>query len=722
MKKTLVVFMVFAALAFGFTWKVWVKGEVPFPGDLLVGAYDPWRKESIPIQNPLISDVFSQIYPWKKMIAESLVNGKLPLWNPYTLSGYPLLANFHSGALYPLNLLLVGNFAKGWSWLLWWQLFGSGCFMYVYLRSLKYPWGEAILGGIGYAYSGFSLVMWQMVHAGHALMWLPLVLLAIERKKLVWVPILFFPLITAGHFQVALYSLLLAGGYIFLKSGISLGSAIKCFAVLGLALGVSAMQLLPTIRMSGLSVRGEEKYIANRNFGLLPPSNLARLVAPDFFGNPVTGNYWGSFNYQETTVYLGVLAVIGLILGTFSWKELRKTERFYLVVTALIVLFVIDSPFARFVFSLNLPGISTSSAARMAGMLALPGSVFAAASLRLIKNARFKKTMATAVVLGILLVLGLTSQDWTAHTRTITRNLIFPAGLVAGILLGLWLTNWRKFFVFLLVPLVIWDLFRFGLKYNPFTDASRVFPSTDEIRFLLERAQNFRVDRENDAVLPPNTWEYYGLKSPSGYDPLTVSSYARNFHENLNMQKGAGGSRYTVLDRLDSPNLSEYGVKYLMTKNRGDKSSLFSPPGWNKVYSNERVIIWENQLVRETFFLDDTSGEVKITKFEPGSVNLMVTTKKNSYLKWIFSTWDGWQARVDNLPGKVISDGRGFFGLNLSPGLHEVKMRYFPKEVAMGTIVTFFSVIVCLAGAYVFPKKKNFLAATPERCSNLVDG
>src|SRR5260221_5955718 len=66
--------------------------KIPFPGDLLVGSYFPWFDYyKVPVHNPLISDVFSQFYLWKKITIESYLLGQWPLWNPYSFTGTPLL-------------------------------------------------------------------------------------------------------------------------------------------------------------------------------------------------------------------------------------------------------------------------------------------------------------------------------------------------------------------------------------------------------------------------------------------------------------------------------------------------------------------------------------------------------------------------------------------------------------------------------------------------------
>ena len=52
------------------------------------------------------SDFILQFWPWKHFIYDTLWSqGKLPFWNPYTLSGTPFIANIQASMFYPLGFL-----------------------------------------------------------------------------------------------------------------------------------------------------------------------------------------------------------------------------------------------------------------------------------------------------------------------------------------------------------------------------------------------------------------------------------------------------------------------------------------------------------------------------------------------------------------------------------------------------------------------------------------
>ena len=105
------ILLLFLALVI-FFYPVWLKGFTPTPTDALVGLYHPWRDllenqypNGYPYKNFLPTDPFRQQIPWKKLVIEQIKNKQPPLWNPYSFSGNPLLANFQAGVFYPLNLI-----------------------------------------------------------------------------------------------------------------------------------------------------------------------------------------------------------------------------------------------------------------------------------------------------------------------------------------------------------------------------------------------------------------------------------------------------------------------------------------------------------------------------------------------------------------------------------------------------------------------------------------
>ena len=100
----------------------------------------------------------TQQIPWKSLSISQMSRGQLPLWNPYQMAGYPLLANIQSSPFYPLNILLfISPFILSWSVFILLQQILAAFFMYLFLRNLKLERLSASLGSLSFAFCGFFI-------------------------------------------------------------------------------------------------------------------------------------------------------------------------------------------------------------------------------------------------------------------------------------------------------------------------------------------------------------------------------------------------------------------------------------------------------------------------------------------------------------------------------------------------------------------------------------
>src|SRR3989344_2775167 len=120
--KKIIPFAIIVLIPFIFFWQFLIKGLLPIPADTIIGLYHPFRDlyardypRGIPFKNFLITDPVRQQYPWRELAITTIKKAQLPLWNPYSMAGYPLLGNQQSAVLYPLNLLfLILPFSLSW--------------------------------------------------------------------------------------------------------------------------------------------------------------------------------------------------------------------------------------------------------------------------------------------------------------------------------------------------------------------------------------------------------------------------------------------------------------------------------------------------------------------------------------------------------------------------------------------------------------------------------
>ncbi len=733
-----------------FYWKVLIKDLVPFPGDLMVGAYLPWLEYKwgygvgVPIKNPLISDVFSQLFIWRHLAVEAIRSGEWPLWNPYSYSGYPLLSNFQSGTLYLPNLLmLVLGMVKGWGGLMIFQVLGMSLFMYWFLQELGKSKTGSILGALVYAFSGFSICWSQFATASQAMIWLPFSLLLVEKyitggekKWLWWLPLAWLLLVTAGHFQAVVYSALVVGGYglfrLFGEKKLRMANWGYLLLVIGLSAGLVAIQVLPTIDLAKRSVRFGEGYIEGYNFGLLPISNLITLFAPDYFGNPVRRNFWGFFNYHETIFYIGMAGLLAVIVGLFEYKRLKKQSKFFVILAVLSLLLGFDTPLGRMVYQLKVPGLSTSAAGRVAMIWTLSGAVLSAELVERIKKEKLLVVSKWwAVLAGIGLVgVGVTGWarmmlisssemvgQWIPITRSALRNLVVPVGLMLG-MGGLLLVRKRKIFAWGLILLTVMDLFWWGWRYLPMVRPEFVFPSTEVLDWMDDQEGWFRTGREQAELLTPNTWTMYGLFSPSGYDPMAVANYVSQYEQRLNGSSETKNlSRYSELRRYDAKSLGQFGVKYLLAVKRNEREEIkgdnitykIDESEWKRVKETEAVAILENEYWQPMVALiSEGIGKVEVEEKTANRVKIAYESSGKGKVI-VRQSWDpGWRARVNGEESRVEPYDGLWQQVEIEEGKGEIGLYYLPDSFVWGRSITGLSLLIWLGGLFkIYLKKKQ---------------
>jgi Bacterial membrane protein YfhO len=374
-----------------FFYPVFLRGLLPIPSDTIVGLYHPFRdlyaKEypnGIPYKNFLITDPVRQQFPWRFLATELEKMGQLPLWNPYSFAGFPMLANFQTAAFYPLNILLfLLPFATGWSLLVILQPLLAGIFLYYYLRHMHLAKKASLLGGIVFAFCGFSTAWLEWNTILSTALWLPLILLAKEHllKKVTikWMAILIFAQCAAffaGHIQTFFYMLLLHDSYLIARIiQITRSENLHThfwmrawkryypFVIHGLiVILIIAVQWWPTLQLINLSARSSDQ-IWQKEGWFIPWQHLIQFVSPDFFGNPATQNYWGTWNYGEMVGYVGILPFIFALFGMFFRKD--KKTLFFGTVFFLSLIFALPTIFAKLPFIWHIPFISTAQPTRL---------------------------------------------------------------------------------------------------------------------------------------------------------------------------------------------------------------------------------------------------------------------------------------------------------------------------------------------------------------------
>lgn len=395
----------FLLLALAFFGQVTLGGKTLLPADN-VFVWAPWRAYAGQVSpqgphNALLSDLYLENYAWKRFILQALHTRQLPLWNPYILTGVPFLAAGQHSALYPLSALFyILPLSAAYGWFAALHLFLAGALTYLLARTLGLRRGAATLAGLTFEGCGFLVIsnVFPMIVA--AAVWLPVILIAIERiaqreargaSFLRHIPDVLYGsaavgmVLLAGHPEMyyyvgltaALYGLWrLAGLAKRWKSALRVAGILLAMAAVGIGLG--AVQWLPLLDLVRHNVRQGGASFREVLGWAYPKRHILALFLPDFYGNPSHHRYldlftwrmtpvtvnalgqgirsidWGIKNYVEGAAYVGALPLVLAAIAALR-RTLRETG-FWLGLAVLSLLFAFGAPIYYVIY--KLPGFS----------------------------------------------------------------------------------------------------------------------------------------------------------------------------------------------------------------------------------------------------------------------------------------------------------------------------------------------------------------------------
>ncbi|MFH1832970.1 MAG: YfhO family protein [Candidatus Levyibacteriota bacterium] len=617
------------------------QGRLPIPSDTIIGLYHPFRdyyaKEypnGIPFKNFLITDPVRQQYPWRNLVVTLEKKLELPLWNPYSFSGMPLLANFQSAVFYPLNFLFfIFPFYLAWSILIFLQPLMACVFLYFFLRNLKIEKLPSLFGSMTFAFSGFFIAWLEWGTVIHTALWLPLILLSIDKifinsklqlknkSLLLWTLIFIFSLVSsffAGHLQTFFYLFIFSVVFLLIRWW-QYGrnkKAVLLFAICFLLFAIlTSIQWAPTLQLIGFSSRSIDQSWHDPGW-FIPWQNLVQFLIPDFFGNPATLNYWGVWNYGEFIGYVGLLPLMMAIFALFFRRD--KKTLFFGFLFFLSLIFSLPTIFAKAPFFLKIPFISTSQPTRLLFITDFCLAVLSAVGFEhFLKN---KKGI--FYVLGFIgfifvsvwafIVIGKGFKIITFENLSIAKNnLLLPTVLFIFffILISIYKLypqkNKYRLFILLIIPYImlfglIFDLVRFGWKFTPFNPKDYLFPQTSTIKFLKEQEGLFRIMSSDSTILPPNFSVFFRLQSVDGYDPLYIQRYAELMAAYGRMKPDIHepfGFNRIITPQNQGRIMNFLGVKYVISG-----KSNFPPENLEKVFSEGEITVYKNKEAFDRFF------------------------------------------------------------------------------------------------------------------------
>jgi hypothetical protein len=695
-------------------------------------------------------DLASFLYPMYGFASQALKGGHLPLWNPYLFSGMPFAADIQSGLFYPANLLFElagGSFSyTNMEALATVHYVLAGAFAYLLARSLGTSRLAGWIAGLVWMWSGFLVAQLGHMNMVEVAVWLPLELLLLRLALLGVRPLLILPLTSAvlavaffaGHTQLFLYELLALALFVAFWGSYRQSVRVLAICLAGAAL-LAAVQILPSLELTRLSLRSGISYQESTKFAMAP-AGLLTLLAPHFFGENAQ-NYWGSWTTTEVFGYAGILP---LVLAAAALRLRRHSETrfwFWLAVLGVLLSLGEATVLQGWLYRL-VPGFDKVRApGRFLVYFDLAVAMLAALGFDSLRQARVRThvvverlRLVTGGAALVVLVVGLPVAYGILLTHQHEDAVIFHRLEVAAsgvMVLALLLLashglmhfrrRWKAGFAAAALGLVALDLGSAGYSFNPgYSDVTAPFRQPAIVSFL-QREPAVRVDTATnvDDVFPPDLPMLERLHSVWGlFNPVQLSDYYDLWKAYI---PGRGSSLYDVL-----------GAKYLLAKKDTPLDAKFQP-----VLTNDKQMnVYENsQALPRAFAVSASVGgthdqalqTVRALSFDPraqavleggpgltGSggpwlatvvaegdnrLDLDVSVPQAAALVVTTPHYPGWKATVDGQPAPLYRADFAFQGLPLQSGDHHVSLRFDPGIFKLGAVI---SLIAWLAATVCF--------------------
>ncbi len=303
---------------------------------------------------PFYRDLGPYTYPMRFSLAQSFRAGELPLWDRHVGMGFPLLANFQSGAFYPLHFfyLLLPFFAAVRAVFLSHYLIAA-LGAYLLCRQWKYPPTLALMGAVLFTLGGTIVSFSNLMNHFQTAVWLPLVILQWERvlhsgswKNFILFTFLLLIQFLAGSPEVYVMclGLLFLDGLRFKREGTEITYRNLFFPLLvanALVAGMAMVQILPTLELLRESRAQHIITYQNSVYWSLHPMSLINLFFLDKEVSLSKINGLRLFFTQETpfiiSLYMGAIALPGVCLWFSKSSTKEKTVLLGLVIMTLIL-------------------------------------------------------------------------------------------------------------------------------------------------------------------------------------------------------------------------------------------------------------------------------------------------------------------------------------------------------------------------------------------------
>lgn len=336
---------------------------------IFIFFWESWTTDKV----PFMRDFFQGDIPFYKFAKLAFRDGQIPLWNPYSRFGQPIILMV---LFYPFTLLFYFlSTSLSIKLVLSAHFFLSAFGLYMLARQWRIDWGPSVLISISFSFSTYMVAQMEFPIFS-ACAWAPWVLLSVQLlldgfaksktgcfqnfrfllPKIVLLSSTMSMQFLSGYPQIFLYTIilctiLLVSHLISPKNRKATISVIFASLIAGaLALGIIMVSFLPTYEIISNSIR-KDNYNPDMGNASFPLSHIISFLSPFFFGSPGYPDKWFGgqtlFEFWIATCYIGILPLIMITCLTFirrlpSWKYAEAneiaTKRFIVLLFSVAVL------------------------------------------------------------------------------------------------------------------------------------------------------------------------------------------------------------------------------------------------------------------------------------------------------------------------------------------------------------------------------------------------
>lgn len=693
----------------------------------------PWR-ETLPREvepgNLLMTDIPTQMIPFRELVRRRLLNLELPLWAHEMGTGQPLLGNAQSAPFAPLHLMALPlPTLRALTVAAAWQIVLALLLMHALARALGAGEKGAALAALAFAFSTFE-IPWAYHPIGMTVAWTPGVLLGLfllrrgGRGGFAGLVACAMGMVLSGHPESAAHMAVVSAAVaavLLLSRGEPEWPSRKAFvgrlALAGaLTFCLAAPYLLPIVE----AVTESERWTVVRRI----PSPvhtvpfrqdfLVALINPLAYGSPRDDNWIGNFNFNETcSTHAGIVTLALALAGAF----LVRGRAAWVLAGGLAALLVSFRLPPLYEVMMSLPGMGLAMHGRMRLFWVVAVALAAGLGLEELARRGWRTTAGFLVTLGAGLLVVLPQfhvWQWLWWGATLLG--------IAATALALAMPRLRPAFPWIAIAAVAMDLALLGVRYHPVLPTAYDLSPPPALRFLIAEERRspepFRVLSEFGDLLP-NLGSYYGLWDVRANDPMQPAAPAfvvgRSFAPDFTVGQLVQISHRRFPLHLDS-RFDELGVRYVLTRHR---RRLERP--WRLVFNGIGGKIWKNPDPLPLFYMPaafhsvtDPSlavkatlanpdllalsvvhaeaagpprgqeGGVRIAGVRPNGFDLDVETRTGGLVVSSVSYSRGWRVRWEGEEGQVRRVNGGFAGFGVPPGRHRVVLDYRPAGWTWG--------------------------------------